>query len=214
MGHKPESICSELHHVILFPHMAFLCLRPCPRTFSSIVGLIWQDFFVVVHVVLLAESPNRLNGLEIPSIVQRSSRRADPGIEHSKKRYTEVEYVAIKMKYFIMSYNSGFCLINVWALAVYFANAPSQLFWEGKLGKPKEEIGYLNGFEYTHFCDLKMPYFFVLVLRIHKSYFHGHNTLPLHGKTCSAIDEQTETGPKKTPPTAHSNVRWRKKDQW
>jgi hypothetical protein len=54
---------------------------------------------------------------------------------------------------------------------------------------------------------------FVLALRIHKSYFHGHDTLPLHGETPSAIDEQTETGPKKTPPTTHSNVRWRKKDQ-
>ncbi len=65
-----------------------------------------------------------------------------------KKRYTEVEYVAVKMKYFIMSYESGFCLVNVWALAVYFANAPPQLFWERILGEPKEEIGNLNGFEY------------------------------------------------------------------
>jgi hypothetical protein len=53
--------------------------------------------------------------------------------------------------------------------------------------------------------------FLVLVLHIHKNYFCGHNTLPLHGKTHSAIDEQTETGPKKTPPTTHLNVRWRKK---
>jgi hypothetical protein len=54
---------------------------------------------------------------------------------------------------------------------------------------------------------------FVLVLRMHKSYFHGHDTLSLHGETRSAIDEQTETGPKKTPPTTDLNVRWRKKDQ-
>jgi hypothetical protein len=53
----------------------------------------------------------------------------------------------------------------------------------------------------------------VLFLRIHISFFHGHDTLPLHGKTCSAIDEQTETGPKKTPPTTHLNAGWRKKDQ-
>ncbi len=33
---------------------------------------------------------------------------------------------------------------------------------------------------------------FVLILCIHISYFHGHNTLTLHGKTRSAIDEQTE----------------------
>jgi hypothetical protein len=44
------------------------------------------------------------------------------------KKYTEVEYVAVKTKYFIMSYDSGFCLVNVQALGVYFANAPSQLF--------------------------------------------------------------------------------------
>ncbi len=42
-----------------------------------------------------------------------------------KKQFTEVEYVAVKMKYFIMSYDSGFCLVDVQALAVYFANAPS-----------------------------------------------------------------------------------------
>jgi hypothetical protein len=52
---------------------------------------------------------------------------------------------------------------------------------------------------------------FVLVFRIHISYFCGHNTLPLHGETCSAIDEQTETGSRKNPPSTHSNVRWRKR---
>jgi hypothetical protein len=51
------------------------------------------------------------------------------------------------MKYFIMSYNSGFCLVNVQALAVYFTNASSKLVQEGILGKHKEEIGNLNGFE-------------------------------------------------------------------
>ncbi len=45
---------------------------------------------------------------------------------------------------------------------------------------------------------------------IHKGYFHGHNTLPLHGKTRSAIDKQTVNGSRKTPPTTHLNVRWRK----
>jgi hypothetical protein len=45
-----------------------------------------------------------------------------------KKQYTEVEYVVVKMKYFIMSYDSVFCLVNVQALAVFFFNAPSQLF--------------------------------------------------------------------------------------
>jgi hypothetical protein len=51
--------------------------------------------------------------------VKRSSRRGDQGLEHSKKQYAEVEYVAVNTKYFTMSFNSGFCLINVQALAVY-----------------------------------------------------------------------------------------------
>ncbi len=58
-----------------------------------------------------------------------------------------------------MSYNSVFYLINVQASALYFANAPSQLFCERKLGKPKEEIENLNGFEYMYLSDLKIPYF-------------------------------------------------------
>jgi hypothetical protein len=74
-----------------------------------------------------------------------------------KKGYTEVEYLTVKKKYFIMSYNSGFCLVDVQASAVYFANAPSQLFLEGKLGKPKEETGNLDGFEYMYLSDLKVP---------------------------------------------------------
>jgi hypothetical protein len=66
------------------------------------------------------------------------------------------------MKYFIMSHDSGFCLVNVWASVVYFANAPSQNFWEGKLGEPKKEIKNLNGFEYMYFSDLKVAYFLYL----------------------------------------------------
>jgi hypothetical protein len=37
-----------------------------------------------------------------------------------------------------------FCLVDVRLSSVYFANAPSKLFSEGKLGKPKEEIGNLK----------------------------------------------------------------------
>jgi hypothetical protein len=48
---------------------------------------------------------------------------------------------------------------------------------------------------------------------VHEGYFHGHDTLPLHDKTCSAIDEQTENGPRKTPPTTHSNMRRRKRSE-
>ncbi len=66
-----------------------------------------------------------------------------------------------------------FCLVNVQSAAVYFANAPSKLFSEGKLGEPKEEIGNLNGFEYMYLSGLKVPYLLVLILRIHISCFHG-----------------------------------------
>jgi hypothetical protein len=52
-----------------------------------------------------------------------------------------------------------FCLVDVQSPAVYFANAPSQLFLEGKLGKHKEEIGNLNGFEYMYLKGQKVPYF-------------------------------------------------------
>jgi hypothetical protein len=96
-----------------------------------------------------------------------------------------------------------------------------------KLGKPKEEIGNLkmdlnicilviskyNTFN-LNICILVILRYNISnlnILHIHISYFCGHNTLPLHGKTCSAIGEQTETGPNKTPPTTHLNVRWRKR---
>ncbi len=98
-----------------------------------------------------------------------------------------------------------------------------------KLGKPKEEIGNLKMdlnvcilmISKYNICKMNICISVILrynisnlnILHIHISYFRGHDTLPLHGKTCSAIDEQTETGPKKTPPTTHSNVRWRKKDK-
>jgi hypothetical protein len=96
-----------------------------------------------------------------------------------------------------------------------------------KLGEPKEEIGNLNMdlnicilmISKNNICILNICILVILgynisnmnILRIHISYFRGHDTLPLHGKTRSAIDEQTETGPKKTPPTTHANVRWRSK---
>jgi hypothetical protein len=48
---------------------------------------------------------------------------------------------------------------------------------EKEIGKPKEEIGNLNGFEYMYLSDLKVPYFLVIILHIHKGYFHGHKSL-------------------------------------
>ena len=62
-------------------------------------------------------------------------------------------------QFIIVSYDSVFCLVDVQLSAIYFTNAPSQLFWEGKLGKPKEEIGDVNGFEYMYLSGLKVPYF-------------------------------------------------------
>ncbi len=104
-----------------------------------------------------------------------------------------------------------------------------------KVGESNEESRNLYGFAYVTLYIIQIHWYnFIYVnslygmyvnsynLRIHiiqiisssivhKGYFHGHDTLPLHGKTCSAIDEQTENGSRKTPPTTHSNVRWRKR---
>jgi hypothetical protein len=97
-----------------------------------------------------------------------------------------------------------------------------------KVGEPKEESRNLYRFAYVNSYNLWIHIFFefinvnsynlwIHIIQIifssivHKGYFHGHDTLPLHGETRSAIDEQTETGPRKTPPTTHSNVRWRKR---
>ncbi len=66
-----------------------------------------------------------------------------------------------------------------------------------KIGKPRKELRNLNGFEYMYLSDLKNTIFLVIILHIRKGYFHGHNTLSLHGKTCAAMDEQTETGSKR-----------------
>jgi hypothetical protein len=105
-----------------------------------------------------------------------------------------------------------------------------------KVGKPKEESRNLYGFAYLNLYILQIQWYdFIYVnslnnfiymnlynlqihiIRIifssivHKGYFHGRNTLPLRGKTRSAIDEQTENRSRKTPPTTHLNVRWRKR---
>ncbi len=65
---KPESICSELNHVLLRSLMVSLCIQPCPNTVSTIVGLSRQHLFVVVPVVFSTEAPNQLNILNIPSV--------------------------------------------------------------------------------------------------------------------------------------------------
>jgi hypothetical protein len=55
-------------------------------------------------------------------------------------------------------YDSRICLVDVQASAIYFANAPSQPSREGILGKPKEEIGDQNGFEYMYLNGLMKEY--------------------------------------------------------
>jgi hypothetical protein len=138
------------------------------------------------------------------------------------ERVGDIKVVKLSVK--IKCYNSVWLMFN--CRRYISPTFPLSFSEKEKLGKPKEEIGNLNGFEYMYCSDLEIQYIqfeymhfeymylryhiFVLILCIHISYFHGHDTLPLHGKTRSAIDEQTEPGSRKTPPTTHSNVRWRK----
>ncbi len=89
----------------------------------------------------------------------RSSRRADWVYEYKLKTRCRGWVCRFENKVLKLCYNSVFCLVDDWVLVVYFANAPSQLFWEGKSCKPKEEIGNLNGFEYMYLSGLKVPYF-------------------------------------------------------
>jgi hypothetical protein len=92
-----------------------------------------------------------------------------------------------------VSYNSLFCLVDVQALAVYFSNAPSQLFCEGKLGKPKEEIGNLNGFEYMYLNGLKIPYFLYLSSVSIKVISRGTTLFPSMARLallCHRLDKQ------------------------
>jgi hypothetical protein len=61
----------------------------------------------------------------------------------------------------VVYYELQFCLVDAWSPVAYFSNAPYQFFQEGKLGKPKEEIGNLNGYEFMELLsDLKVPYLF------------------------------------------------------
>jgi hypothetical protein len=42
---------------------------------------------------------------------------------------------------------------------ILLATLPPSFSEKGKLGKPKEEIRNLNGFEYMYLSGLKVPYF-------------------------------------------------------
>ncbi len=88
-----------------------------------------------------------------------------------------------------------------------------------KVGELKEEIRNLYRFHvnsynlwiciFFEFIHVNSYNLWILIIQIifssilHKGYFHGHGTRPLHGRTCSAIDEQTENESRKTPPTTN-----------
>jgi hypothetical protein len=55
-----------------------------------------------------------------------------------------------------MIYSSVWSMIGRWGHIL----PPLHIsFSEKKIGKPKEEIRNLNGFEYMYLSDLKVPYF-------------------------------------------------------
>ncbi len=83
-----------------------------------------------------------------------------------------------------------FCLVNIGLLAVYFANSPSQLFWEGEIRqaqgrnwKPKMDLNIcILVISRYNICNLNTCILVILrynisnlnILRIHISYFRGH----------------------------------------
>jgi hypothetical protein len=82
-----------------------------------------------------------------------------------EKQYEEVEYVAAKItKLVVMSYDS-ICLMC--CLGGMFCHRSLSAIFRKKIGKPKEEIENLNGFEYMYLSDLTVAIFLVIILHIH-----------------------------------------------
>ncbi len=74
-----------------------------------------------------------------------------------KKQCEEVEYVIVKItKLFI--YELRFYLFDVLS-RLHILPPLSLSILRKKIGKPKEEIGNLNGFECMYLNGLKVPYF-------------------------------------------------------
>jgi hypothetical protein len=74
-----------------------------------------------------------------------------------KKQYEEVKHLAVKKtKLSFISYDS-ICLMC--CLGGLFCHLSLSAIPRKKIGKPKEEIRNLNGFEYMYLSNLKVPYF-------------------------------------------------------
>jgi hypothetical protein len=74
----------------------------------------------------------------------------------AKKQYEVVEYVAVKIaKLLIMSDNS-ICLMC--CLGGIFCHCSLSAILRKKIGKPKKEIGSLNGFEYVYLSEVILKY--------------------------------------------------------
>jgi hypothetical protein len=74
-----------------------------------------------------------------------------------KKQYEEVECVIVIItKLSILCYDS-ICQCAV--IASIFCHCLLSAILRKKIGKPKEEIRNLNGFEYMYLSDCKVPYF-------------------------------------------------------
>jgi hypothetical protein len=136
-----------------------------------------------------------------PSYREVSGRFKEKDSFRKSRRYRDGEIVVLKVML-------RFCLVDIRSSAIYLANAPSQLFWEREVRQAQGKSRNLYRFAYVNLYILQIHWSdFIYVnsynLRIHiiwitfssivhKGYFHGHDTLPFHGKTHSAIDKQTE----------------------
>jgi hypothetical protein len=74
-----------------------------------------------------------------------------------EKQYIRVEYVVVKItKLLFVSYNSICSMCCGWW---HFCYHSLLAFLRKEIGKPRKEIGNLNGFEYRYLNDLKVTYF-------------------------------------------------------
>jgi hypothetical protein len=67
---------------------------------------------------------------------------------------SDTEVVMLRQNNKVIYYELRFCLVDV-----RFCHRSLSAILRRKIGKPKEEIGNLNGFEYMYLSDLKVLYF-------------------------------------------------------